>query len=198
MKNRKTTLRKIILTGAMLIALISNATNGLNNDPKKDLNKTTFTLKNVKQGNQLIIKDLYGLILYKEQIKDSGNYSKGFDLTSLPDGSYVFELEKDLEIKSFPFTVTAKKVIFNENETTIYKPFVSFKNNYIYVSKLALNNEPLDVKIYYQDGTELIYSENIKDTKVIEKVYKLALNAKGNYKIVLSSNGREYYEYVTL
>ena len=62
MKNRKTTLRKIILTGAMLIALISNATNGLNNDPKKDLNKTTFTLKNVKQGNQLIIKDLYGLI----------------------------------------------------------------------------------------------------------------------------------------
>lgn len=198
MKNRKTTLRKIILTGAMLIALISNATNGLNNNPKKDLNKTTFTLKNVKQGNQLIIKDLYGLILYKEQIKDSGNYSKGFDLTSLPDGSYVFELEKDLEIKSFPFTVTAKKVIFNENETTIYKPFVSFKNNYIYVSKLALNNEPLDVKIYYQDGTELIYSENIKDTKVIEKVYKLALNAKGNYKIVLSSNGREYYEYVTL
>ena len=198
MKNRKTTLRKIILTGAMLIALISNAANGLNNDPKKDLNKTTFTLKNVKQGNQLIIKDLYGLILYKEQIKDSGNYSKGFDLTSLPDGSYVFELEKDLEIKSFPFTVTAKKVIFNENETTIYKPFVSFKNNYIYVSKLALNNEPLDVKIYCQDGTELIYSENIKDTKVIEKVYKLALNAKGNYKIVLSSNGREYYEYVTL
>lgn len=198
MKNRKTTLRKIILTGAMLIALISNATNELNNDPKKDLNKTTFTINNVKQGNQLIIKDLYGLILYKEQIKDSGNYSKGFDLTSLPDGSYVFELEKDFEIKSFPFTVTYKKVVFNENETTVHKPVVSFKNNCVYVSKLALNNEPLDVKIYYHDGTELIYSETIKDTKVIEKVYKLDLNAKGNYKIVLSSNGREYYEYLTL
>ena len=51
MKNRKTTLRKIILTGAMLIALISNATNGLNNHPMKDLNKTTFTLQNVKQVN---------------------------------------------------------------------------------------------------------------------------------------------------
>ena len=198
MKNRKTTLRKIILTGAMFVALISNATNGLNNDPDNDLKKTTFTINNVKQGNQLIIKDFNGLILYKEQIKDSGKYSKGFDLTSLPDGSYVFELEKDLEIKSFPFTVTAKNVVFNENETTIHKPCVSFKNNYIYVSKLALNNEPLDVKIYYQDGTGLIYSENIKDTKVIEKVYKLALNAKGNYKIVLSSNGREYYEYMTL
>ena len=82
MKNRKTTLRKIILTGAMFIALISNATNGLNNDPDNDLKKTTFTINNVKQGNQLIIKDFNGLILYKEQIKESGNYSKGFDLNS--------------------------------------------------------------------------------------------------------------------
>ncbi len=198
MKNKKTTLRKMILTGAMFIALISNATNGLNNDPKSDSKKTTFTLNNVKQGNQLIIKDLNGIILYKELIKNTGSYSKGFDLTSLPDGSYVFELEKDFEIKSFPFTVTAKKVEFKENETTIHKPFVSFKDNYIYVSKLALNNEPLDVKIYYTDGAGLIFSENIKDTKVIEKVYKLALKAKGDYKIVLSSNGREYYEYLTL
>ncbi|HEY5688987.1 MAG TPA: hypothetical protein VIS27_11845 [Yeosuana sp.] len=198
MKNKKTTLRKILLTGAMFIALISNATNGLNNDPKNDSKKTTFTLNNVKQGNELIIKDLNGIILYKEQIKDSGNYSKGFDLTTLPDGFYVFELEKDFEIKSFPFTVTSNKVEFNDNETTIHKPFVAFKKNYIYVSKLALNNEPLDIKIYYQDGSGLIYSENIKDTKVIEKVYKLALQAKGNYKIVLSSNGREYYEYMTL
>ena len=182
----------------MFIALISNATNGLNIDPKNDSKKKNFTLKNVKQGNQLIIKDLNGIILYKEQIKNSGNYSKGFDLTSLPDGSYVFELEKDFEIKSFPFTVSSKTVEFNENETTIHKPFVTFKNNYIYVSKLALNNEPLDVKIYYQDGEGLIFSENIKDTKVIEKVYKLALKAKGDYKIVLSSNGREYYEYITL
>ena len=65
----------------MFIALISNATNGLNNDPKNDSKKTTFVINNVKQGNQLTIKDFYGLILYKEQIKDSGNYSKGFDLT---------------------------------------------------------------------------------------------------------------------
>lgn len=196
MKNRKTTIRKILLTGALLTALINNATTNLYHNPVTDLKKTTFTVNNVKQGNKLTIKDLNGIILYKEQIKDSGLYSKGFDLTSLPDGSYVFELEKDFEIKSFHFTVNLNEVVFNKNEITIYKPCVTSKNNYIYISKLALDNAPLDVKIYYQDGIELIYSESIKDTKVIEKAYKLDANAKGKYKIVLKSNGREYYEYI--
>lgn len=197
MKNRKTTLRKIILSAVMLAAMYSNANNGLSNDPKNE-NKTTFSIKDVKSGNQLLIKDLNGIILYKEYIKDSGDYSKGFDLTALPNGSYVFELEKDLEIKSYPFTVESNKVLFSENETTIHKPYVTAKGNYLYVSKLALNNEPLDIKIYYKDTSELIYSEKIKDTKSIQKVYKLLSNYKGDYTIVLNSNGREYYEYITL
>jgi hypothetical protein len=197
MKNKKTTLRNIIITAVMLTAIFSNANNGLGNNPKSE-NKTTFSIKDVKQGNQLLIKDLNGIILYKEQIKDSGSYSKGFDLTSLPDGSYVFELDKDLEIKSFPFSVNLKNVVFAENETTIHKPYVTSKENYIYISKLALNNEPLDIKIYYQDKSQLIYSEKIKDTKSIQKAYKLSSQAKGDYTIVLNSNGREYYEYITL
>tara|TARA_R110000868_G_scaffold97875_3_gene269241 strand:+ start:1094 stop:1690 length:597 start_codon:yes stop_codon:yes gene_type:complete len=196
MKNRKTTLRKMILSAVMLTAMVSNATNELHTIPKNDLKETTFTLSYVKQGNKLIIKDLNGVVLYKEQIKDTGMYSKGFDLTSLPNGSYVFELEKDLEIKSYPFTVNSNIVAFNENGTTVHKPFVTFKDNYIYVSKLALNNEPLDIKIYYEDDSELIYSEKIKDTQTIQKVYKLDFNVKGNYKIVLKSDGKEYYEYI--
>ncbi len=197
MKNRKTTLRNIILSAALLTAMIGNATNGLHVNPKNN-NKTIFTLNHVKSGNQLLIKDINGIILYKEQIKDSGTYSKGFDLTSLPNGSYVFEFEKDLEIKSFPFTVTLKNVVFSENETTIHKPYVSVKGNYLFVSKLALNNEPLDIKIYFHDESQLIYSEKIKDTKDIQKAFKLVPNVKGNYIIVLKANGREYYEHITL
>ncbi|MGZ0015625.1 hypothetical protein [Yeosuana sp. AK3] len=198
MKNRKSTLRKSILVALMFTAMIGNATNGLNNDPKNGIKKTTFSLNHVKTGNQLKIKDLNGIILYKEDIKASGTYSKGFDLTSLPNGSYVFELEKDLEIKSFPFTVTSQTVVFEKEETIIHKPFVTVKDNYIYVSKLALNEEPLDIKIYYQEASELIYSEKVENTKNIQKIYKLKSTEKGDYKIVLTSNGREYYESITL
>ena len=67
---------------------------------------------------------------------------------------YVFELEKDMEINSMPFNVLSNKVNFlKEKETTIYKPYVFMKNNYIYVNKLALNGEPLEIKIYYDGDT---------------------------------------------
>lgn len=173
--------------------IASNASENFPSDPIKNINKTSITLNNVKQGNQLLIKDNHGIVIYKEKIKTAGTYSKGFDLTALPDGHYFFELEKDIEIKFIPFKVDSKKVILNNEETTVYKPFITCKNNYIYLTQLALNNDALDVKIY-NGNEELLYSEQIKNTKTIEKAYKLS--KKGNYKMVLTSNGRTYYEYI--
>ncbi|MGB5364539.1 MAG: hypothetical protein WBN17_14675, partial [Aureibaculum sp.] len=49
---------------------------------------TNVTFENVKKGSMLLIKDHYGLILFKELIENSGEYSKGFDITALPDGNY--------------------------------------------------------------------------------------------------------------
>ncbi len=194
MKNRKTIIKKSIVAGLMLTALVGHA-NDINTNPINNINKTVITLNNVKEGNQLLIKDLNGIVIYKEAIKNTGTYSKGFDLTALPTGDYFFELEKDIEIKSIPFKVEEKKVIINSNETTIYKPYVATKGKSVYVTKLALNKEPLSVKIYSEDGI-LLHSETINDKKTIEKAYKLALH--GDYKMVLSSNGREYSKYISI
>jgi len=188
---------------AMCTALLSNANEGSSFIPKKEkeIAKTIVTIKDVREGQSLIIKDLNGLILYKEFIKESGLYSKAFDLTELPDGEYVFELEKDMEIKSMPFKVLSNKVSFlKEKETTIYKPYVFKKNDYIYISKLALSGEPLEIKIYYDDNSseKLIYSETVKDVKTIGKTYKLLKYATGEYKVALTSNNRTYYKQFTL
>jgi len=176
----------------MSASLLSNANEGSSFIPKKEI----ITINDVKEGQSLIIKDLNGVILYKESFKESGLYSKAFDLTNLPDGSYFFEHEKDLEIKIIPFNVKSNTVTFEKvKETIIYKPHVRIKNNYVFITKLALNKEPLDVKIYSEDN-QLIYSEKITNTKTIGKVYKILLNR--NYRLVLKSNGRAYYKNIRL
>jgi hypothetical protein len=201
-KIMKKVINKSIIMVAMCTALLSNANEGSSFIPKKEIAKTIVTINDVKEGQKLLIKDLNGFILYKELIKESGLYSKAFDLTELPDGDYIFELEKDLEIKTIPFNVIFNKVTFlKEKETSIYKPYVIMKKNYIYVNKLALNGEPLEIKIYYDgdnNSHELIYSETIKDIKTIGKAYKLMNHATGDYKVVLTSNNRTYYENFTL
>jgi len=194
MKNVIKNSKKGILMVTMFATLLSFANDASFYSIKNEAKRTSLTLTDVKQGNLLSIKDENGIVLYKELIQKTGTYTKGFDLTTLPDGGYLFELEKDLEINTIPFSVEVNTVVFKkEDEKTIFKPFTRVIGNVAYVTKLALNGEPLKVEIYFNDAaaqSELIYSETIENTVNINRVYKLTGLRKGNYKIVYSTNGR--------
>lgn len=166
-----------------------------------DAKTTTLKLSDVKPGNQLVIKNDYGIVIYKETIKNSGAYNKGFDLTDLPSGDYFFELNKDSEIKIIPFNVTNQTVSFNkEEEETIFKPIVTNKENRVYISKLSLQLKPTEIRVYYEnpEGTffKLIYSEVFTNSKVISRVLNLDKTIKGRYKIVTKTEGRMFVDYI--
>ncbi len=196
MKNLYINIKKVIL-----IITLSTTIIGFAAEDKiviKEAKKTALRLHNVKVGNLLTISDTNGVILYKEEIKKSGEYAKGFDLSALPNGNYFFELEKDVEIKTMPFSISNKKVIFNRDTETIFlKPVAVLKNNTVYVTKLSPNKEMLKVSIYginkINDSEELLYTENIKGVQAIERAYKLEA---GNYKIVFNSNNKDFTKFI--
>lgn len=166
---------------------------------------TEFPISYVKKGQKLTITDSYGIVVYKEYIEQSGIYNqKSFDLTQLRNGNYLFELEKDLLIQIIPFNVSQNNVVFlKEKELTIFKPFVVSKNHKIYLSKLTLEQNPISIDIYYDDNSgitnyEKIHSEKIENTKVIERIYALDKKKKGNYKVLMKENGREFSQVFTL
>ncbi len=182
-----------------MVALLATVT-GFANDAKgiikKDARKTSLIIENVKVGNLLSIKDTNGVVLYKESIDTNGVYTKGFDLTALPDGKYNFELEKDLEINTIPFSVESNIVSINRTEeTTYYKPFIKQEDDLVYITKLDLNQEVASINIYsYANGDyNLSHSEKIEGGKVIEKVFKLE---EGNYKIEINSANKEYTAFI--
>jgi hypothetical protein len=188
--------KKGILMVAMVAASLSFANEGTPFfEIKNDSKRTSLTLANVKEGNQLSIKDNNGIVLYKELIQKSGIYTKGFDLTALPNGAYIFELDGDVEIKTIPFTVDSNSVVFNKAmEKSIFKPVIRVKGDLVFISKLTLNNEPLKINVYYDKAgnSELMLSETIKNPKCIERVYKLTGLKGGNYTLVFSTEGREF------
>ncbi|MGE5944662.1 MAG: hypothetical protein ACM31G_10015 [Flavobacteriales bacterium] len=188
--------KKGILMVAMLAASLSFANEGT---PffkiKNESERTLLTLALVKEGSLLSIKNNNGLILYKEIIQKTGIYTKGFDLTALPNGNYIFELDSDIEIKTIPFSVESNNVIFKKDlEKSIFKPVTRVKGNLIFVSQLSLNKEPLKIDIYFEgsNNSELMLSETIKDTTKIERVYKLTGLKDGNYTLVYNTEGREF------
>ncbi|MCL5127024.1 hypothetical protein [Algibacter sp. L4_22] len=196
MKNAIIISKKIVLLTAFCATLLSNAKTSYTTLEKKDIIKTALTINNVKAGNLLSIKDENGITLYKEFIEESGIYRKGFDLTALPNGNYFFEVDKDVEIKTIPFTVNSNEVFFNkEEEVTVFKPFVRKQNDVVYITKLAPNLSTLKIEIYanHNGEFELLHTDSIENSIVIEKAYKLE---KGSYKILLSSDEKEYTEFI--
>lgn len=185
----------------MLAASLSFANDGSFLIIKKDAKTTALKLENVKQGNLLSIKDAKGVVLFEEAIKKNGIYNKGFDLTELPNGKYLFELEKDFEIKTMPFEVAENKIAFiEEEETIVFKPSVRVDKNLILISKLNLDKKPLKIDLYFEDKSlnsyDLLLSETIENTQKIERAYKFSTAKKGNYKLVFKSEGQEFIKYI--
>ncbi|OEK06181.1 hypothetical protein A8C32_19335 [Flavivirga aquatica] len=198
MKNVFKHSKKGILMVTLFATLLSFASEVSFYTIKNDSERTSITLTNAKQGNLISIKDNHGIVLYKETVQQTGVYTNGFDLTSLPNGSYIFELDKDLEINTVPFIVNSSNVMFDKNlEKTIFKPYIKVNDHLVFVTKLSLNKEPLSIDIYLDNAAfstnyELIHSDKIKDTKHIEKVYKLLDLEKNTYKIVVKTENREF------
>ncbi|PTM11271.1 MAG: hypothetical protein DA407_01895 [Bacteroidetes bacterium] len=193
-------MKKVFKNSLIVIAMLGSITSYANlipTSPKKGIENTSLAFDHVKKGERLIIKSKSGTIIYKEFIKESGSYHKEFDLTSLPNGSYYFELDKDVEIQVIPFIVNDSEVTFKKDEAnTIFKPIITTNENLVLLNKLSLNSEPLEVKIFFGSGDyEMILSEEIIKENNIQRVYRLLRNVNGKYKVVCKTEGRTFVTY---
>jgi len=185
-------MKKQIITIALLInSLIGYSNAEINNYLVDNSKKVTVEFRNVKKGHLLSIKDNKGVNIYSEVISENGHLAKILDVTYLEQGTYYVELDKDFEIVIKPFKIKENIVIFEENEEkTIFKPVIRNQENMIFISKIALDNEPMQVVIYYND--EVIFSETIQTETILNRIYRLEKEIKGNYKVVFYNNNRSF------
>ena len=196
----KTAIKKSLVLVALFLATAVSYGNEISSNAKNEKDAlTNVAFEDVKKGSILSIKDMNGLILYKETIEESGTYTKGFDLTSLPDGNYYFEMNKDVEIRVVPFKVVSSVVTFDKTaETKIFKPVVFVNKKRVHISKISLEGEVLRVKIF-SENSELVYSGSIAVKKdVLGKIYDFSTSLKGRYSIVITSKGRTFVENIEI
>ncbi|WP_299776664.1 hypothetical protein [uncultured Formosa sp.] len=202
-------MKKVITHSICMLVMVTSIATGFANNlsslkVEKESMEITLTLDNVKAGQQLSIKDIYGLVLYKKTIKQEGLFSNKFDLTALPNGKYFFEYEKDFQIKIIPFKVALNEVTFEKGkEKTIFKPVLKIKDNYLYFSKLDLGKENVEINIFYESnrnssGYDLVCNEEFTDSTKIERIYSFKKIHEGKYKVVVTANGRNYVEYFSI
>jgi len=181
----------------LLVALMFGTLLGYANETTNPINfvggkKVKVEFKDVKKGQTLTIKDENGVTIYKQTIQSSGVYSKIFDLTALKNGVYTTELEKDFEIVLKKLEVKNGSVKFLENENTkVFKPVIRKEDDLVLISKIAFNNQPVKVTLYYENDIVLSETLNGKDD-LIKRVYKLSKSYRGDYKVIINTDNRSY------
>ena len=196
----KTAIRKsLVLVVLFLTTSVSygNGISGNTNDGKGVTTNLIFI--NVNKGSLLLIKDNNGLILYKELIEQNGSYTKGFDLTTLPNGDYYFELNKDIEITVVPFKVFETIVTFDKNASSkIFEPVMFVNNKNIHISIISLEDDVLQVMIF-SENSKLVYSGSfVIDGNVLGKTYDFPTALKGNYIIAITTKERSFIEKIKI
>ncbi len=185
--------RKSLVAVGLMMSLSTLANDNELTIKEKETNVTSIRFENVIQGSSLTIKDENGLVLYNESIEQSGDYSKGFDLSSLPNGDYFFELNSELKLVVIPFNVDASEVVLDKgSEESIYKPAVITKENMVYVSRTAIDESPLSCKIYYADNYDLVHRAKFEEMEEVNKTYDFSTAKKGNYVFVFEYKGRKF------
>lgn len=191
--------RKSLVAVGLMMSLSTLANDNELAIKEKETNVTSIRFENVIQGSSLTIKDENGLVLYNESIEQSGDYSKGFDLSSLPNGDYFFELNSELKLVVIPFNVDASEVVLDKgSEESIYKPAVITKENMVYVSRTAIDESPLSCKIYYADNYDLVHRAKFEEMEEVNKAYDFSTAKKGNYVFVFESKGRKFTKNVKI
>ena len=195
---KKLTNKSVLVLG-LFMSMLTFANRGVEPIKEKEPTVTSMSFKKVKLGSKLSIKDRDGIVLYKESIVKTGDYSKGFDLTTLPNGDYYFELDSELEIVIIPFNVVSNQVVFKKEEkSTIFKPLVRVKDNIVFVSRVSYEESPIEFKIYYADNYDLVLSEKTENQNHLKKIYDFSKAKKGNYLFVFKSNGRRFTKTVKI
>ena len=94
----KTIQTKVLIVVFMLGSFVNYANNDLDFNKIINAKKVKVAFKNVKKGHQLTLKNEKGVKLHSETVSITGLLTKVFDLSSLKNGIYTIELNKDYEI----------------------------------------------------------------------------------------------------
>ena len=180
---------KTLFKKILVLAVMFGTCTGYAND----VIEVTTTSNYLEKGILISVSDASGEVIYSGQVNYNGNLSKLFDFTQLEDGTYLVEITKGFEIKISTIEVKNHLVIFSDaDRKIIHKPVVRNKGATVFISKLSLNADKMEVELYFEG--ELIHSETVIGEKILNRVYKLDKTLQGNYTVAIRSEDKVFID----
>ncbi|MEM8909525.1 MAG: hypothetical protein AAGD05_16885, partial [Bacteroidota bacterium] len=134
-------------------------------------------------------------ILFSKTIKNTEVFEKKFNLDNLDLGTYTLKVEDELKVTTQPIEVSYEgiEVDYTVRQAT-FKPYVQLTadNKQLDINWLMQEKGAYRMNIY-NDNTDLLYHDTIKEAWKINKRYDLAKLPKGNYYVTIKGGSQTHY-----
>ena len=128
-------------------------------------------------------------VYYSKVLGEQQNFKRMYDLSKLDNGVYNVKVKTDGELNEQFVTVSSKGIEVGETIKEAH-PFFSYKGNSLILTYLNYRSEAMNLSVYNSDG--LIWSKEMGDNFDLQKAIDLSKLEKGDYKVVLASENRNY------
>lgn len=193
-------MKKVVRTAAMIALLFGTMTASaiegkLSLITNENAKSVVFELDAEAGKTTIKLLDKDSNVIYYENV-DKKAYAKKFDLQNLKDGQYFFTTEDALRTVVYTINVAGSKVeIVDTIEDT--KPVYRKKDGVIFFNHLNLDKSDVNVDVF-DSSNRLVFSQDWKDTMVVEKVFNFESAFKDVYTVVVTDGAKTYYETINV
>ncbi len=144
------------------------------------------------------ITDAANNVLSTTVVNDNEKFTKQFDVSQLPSGTYFIRVNKAIIETVQPFEVNTHNVVMDaEMQVDRYLPVVQMGKRYLEVN-LAID-QPEKVRVYIRDDSgEIVFSETLDKLTVLNRRYDLSGLEKGHYKVEIKAGNTIYRDKIEL
>jgi|GEM_PF-1298480 len=158
-----------------------------------------LTLEDEAMNVHIRLKDRYGVILYQEYIPGPVSYDRIYNVSSLPTGQYLLELEYPTRHQELPVEIRANQVILDQSRMEEYfKPVVRQKGDKVSVNLLNTKRGPLRILVYDHQTSELLSEQMLKGDLLMGKQFDFSQAGPGEYLISMLYHGKQYSQTITI
>ena len=183
----------------MVLVTLMNVMAAENALSMKVIGERTFqiTVDNVIGEAHIKIVDREGITLYTSGVKHEGAYSKIFDASNLPMGSYYLEIADEFKTETLDLNISKEVTLNLEQAKTQLNPMITISGDRMSVALHALEQEKMTIS-FYDEASNALGRYILKGTGYIAQKFRFeSLNA-GTYKVVVEHKGRIFSKQLTM
>ena len=200
MKTNKTILMmKSSIT--VLILLISMSIQAADNVKVIKNNNTSIVIEATEtmKGDEIIIRNQKGNVLYSEQLGANKTYEKIFQFSLFDNGVYIVSFENNFKVEYYNVIKDDNGIqLLNINNGHLsFKPIVKRDHDLAHVFLTNKSLENVELRIVDQSGEELT-TTRFNDELIIKRSYDLSRLPSGKYSLIIEIGNQTFTKALNL